>query len=223
MKESPSSKPAAVYPMPNRIADEIRDLIVRGALSPGEHLRQTQLAERFNVSRVPIREALKLLAAEGIVTHDANRGSSVTKVSAEEARQLYKLRRWIEGELLSTAEWPSDEQAQAIEAEFDASDAGLLARDRGLWRTHLREARRAILDLSPQKILLREALSLWSLTDRYRSMLPLPDYVVGDEQHHERALLSALRRRDRAKLLDAYNRERDRVENMLLAIFDAQG
>lgn len=209
--------------LPDTIADAVRDLIVRGALSPGEHLRQTQLAERFHVSRVPIREALKLLAAEGIVTHDPNRGSSVTKVSADEARQLYKLRRWIEAELLSTAEWPNKAQLKLIEAEFDASDAGLRVRDRTVWRTHLREARRAILDLSPQKALLREALGLWGLTDRYRSMLPLPDYVANDPEYQERALLSALRRHDRESLLAAYHRERGRIEQMLLAIFEAQG
>lgn len=209
--------------LPNTIADEIRDMIVRGTLSPGEHLGQAQLAERFNVSRVPVREALKLLAAEGIVMHDPNRGSTVTKVSVDEAQQLYKLRRWIESELLITAEWPSQEQADAIEREFDAADAGLKKRDRAIWRHHLREARRAILDLSPQKVLLREALSLWALTDRYRSMLPLPDYVPGDTEHHERALLSALRRRDRGSLISVYNRERDRIESMLLGIFEAYG
>lgn len=209
--------------LPNKIADEIREMIVRGTLAPGEHLGQAQLADRFQVSRVPIREALKLLAAEGIITHDTNRGATVTTVSVEEAQQLYKLRRWIETELLISAQWPTDEQADAIEREFDAADAGLKTRNRAVWRTHLREARRAILDLSPQKVLLREALSLWALTDRYRSMLPLPDYVEGNPEHYERALLSALRRRDRSSLISAYNRERDRVEGLLLSIFEGYG
>ena len=64
-------------------------MIVRGALAPGVHLSQADLAETFGVSRFPVREALKLLAAETIVVHDLNRGffvaalsSSVTVVAA---------------------------------------------------------------------------------------------------------------------------------------------
>ena len=92
--------------LPNVVANELRSLIVRGTLLPGEHLGQTQLAERFGRSKVPIREALKLLATEGFLRHDRNRGYFVAPLEIDEARQLYKLRRWLEAQLLETAEWP---------------------------------------------------------------------------------------------------------------------
>src|SRR6188768_3857444 len=92
--------------LPSLVADELRGLIVRGTLLPGEHLGQTQLAERFGRSKVPVREALKLLATEGFLRHDRNRGYFVSRLDLHEARQLYSLRRWIESQLLETAEWP---------------------------------------------------------------------------------------------------------------------
>lgn len=90
--------------IPAQIAQEIRKLINRGQLPPGLQLRQSDLADRFGISRVPVREALKLLAAESIIEHDPNRGFFVAPLSTDEARQLYRLRHLLEAELLSTVE-----------------------------------------------------------------------------------------------------------------------
>lgn len=205
-----------------RVADETRALIMRGALSPGERLRELHLADQFRVGRGPVRGALKVLTAEGIVTHSPHHGFSVTKVSPDEARQLYKLRRWLEAELLASAEWPTEEQIEAIQREFDLADEALKRRDRVAWGTHLREASCAILELSPQKVLVREAMNLWNLTDRYRSVLPLPEYSAPENGQREHAVMIALRRRDRTQLLESYHRDRARIEASLLAIFEAQ-
>jgi len=205
----------------NKIAQEIRDLIAHGVLSPGEHLRQNQLADQFKVSRVPIREALTLLAAEGIVVHDPNRGSEVARISSDEARQLYKLRRWIEADLIATIEWPNDRQEAAIKALFARSDASLHAGKRAQWQADLRAARLAIFQLSPQTTLLREALRLWTLTDGYRAILPLPRGDPALLPQH--ALLLALTRRDRAALIAAYQQERDLIESDLLGVLEMQG
>ena len=93
--------------VPAKIANELRSLIARGTLAPGMRLGQTELAEQFNASRVPVREALKLLSSEGIIEHDPNRGFFVTRLSRDEAEQLFTLRHLVEDELLSTIEWPS--------------------------------------------------------------------------------------------------------------------
>ena len=78
--------------VPSKIADELRSMIARGTLSPGMRLGQTELATQFNASRVPVREALKLLSSEGIVEHDPNRGFFVTRLSRDEAEQLFRQR-----------------------------------------------------------------------------------------------------------------------------------
>ncbi|HEX4195602.1 MAG TPA: GntR family transcriptional regulator, partial [Stellaceae bacterium] len=89
-------------------------MIVRGALAPGIHLSQEELADSFGVSRFPIREALKLLAAETIVVHDLNRGFFVAALSSAEAKQLYRLRKLVETDLFEGLIWPSAQQLKSL-------------------------------------------------------------------------------------------------------------
>ncbi len=200
---------------PGNIVDVLRSLIIRGTLAPGEHLGQAELATRFNISKVPIREALKQLAAEGMLRHDHNRGYFVAGLSLEEARQLYRLRRWIESELLGSARWPDQKEVAAFRHGFEVVDRHASDGDHAAWAETLKELRRSIFDLSPDKVLLREALRLWSLTDRYRAALPR-DMA----QSAERALVDALERRDRSALLGAYHSHRDQVEAALADVLE---
>jgi DNA-binding GntR family transcriptional regulator len=203
--------------MPSAIAEKVRELVVRGSLSPGEHLGQAELAERFDVSRMPVREALKLLVADGVVSHDPNRGYFVTRLSREEAVQLYKMRRWLEAQLLETMAWPTSKQLSAIRTKLDEVDGYLLASEWQKWMVGLNELRRSIFDLSTERFILQEALRLWTLTDRYRLLMP-PMARVEDERSgsSERALLDAMEARDRLALLAAYHHDRDRIEAILL-------
>ncbi|MCW2394057.1 MULTISPECIES: GntR family transcriptional regulator [unclassified Sphingobium] len=200
--------------LPNVVADELRALIVRGTLLPGEHLGQTQLADRFGRSKVPIREALKLLAAEGFLRHDHNRGYFVAPLELEEARQLYKLRRWLEAELLATAVWPTDAQIAEFRRQFDALDAMDQVSDFTNWALALENLRLALFALSPEQILLREATRLWRLTDRYRSLMPR---TMGESP--ERKLIDALAARDRDALLADYMQARAKIEGALEQVF----
>lgn len=196
--------------LPNMVADELRALIVRGTLLPGEHLGQTQLADRFGRSKVPVREALKLLATEGFLRHDRNRGYFVAPLEIDEARQLYRLRRWIESELLETVEWPDKAKLAELRAQFDRLEKIDQARDYQAWSGALAELRYSLFDLSPHKALLREATRLWMLTDRYRALMPREE---GESQ--ERRLITALEKRDRKALLEEFQEARAAVESAL--------
>jgi DNA-binding GntR family transcriptional regulator len=79
-----------------RIAQEIRQDILEGRLRPGERIGQEELAERFDASRIPVREGLKLLEAEGLITIVPNAGAWVSKLDAFEFDQTYKLREQVE-------------------------------------------------------------------------------------------------------------------------------
>lgn len=196
--------------LPNMVADELRALIVRGTLLPGEHLGQTQLADRFGRSKVPVREALKLLATEGFLRHDRNRGYFVAPLEIDEARQLYRLRRWIESELLETVEWPDKARLAELRAQFDRLEKIDQAKDYQAWSGALAELRYSLFDLSPHKALLREATRLWMLTDRYRALMPREE---GESQ--ERRLITALEKRDRKALLKEFQEARAAVETAL--------
>jgi DNA-binding GntR family transcriptional regulator len=78
------------------IARVLEDEIVGGAIEPGTVLRQEQLSERFEVSRTPVREALRRLAALGLVSFEPNRGVRVRAVEVEDIREAFLVRAELE-------------------------------------------------------------------------------------------------------------------------------
>jgi DNA-binding GntR family transcriptional regulator len=88
---------------PDMIVAVLREAIISGVLSGGEPLRQSELAEQFEVSIIPIREALRQLSAEGFVTMHRNRGAIVTQTSLAEIHELFDLRIALETMLLEIA------------------------------------------------------------------------------------------------------------------------
>ncbi len=89
--------------LPEVIADDVRARILSGELAEGETIRQESLAEEYDVSRMPIREALKRLDAEGLVHFTNNRGASVTKHSLREIGEIFDLRALIEVDMFRRA------------------------------------------------------------------------------------------------------------------------
>src|SRR3982750_1889647 len=84
---------------PDLIAESLRDEILRGEIPAGQPLRQEELAERFGVSRLPVRDALLRLEAQGLVHVFPNRGAFVISLSAGEVRGGYWMRVFPEGAL----------------------------------------------------------------------------------------------------------------------------
>ncbi|MDZ5471318.1 GntR family transcriptional regulator [Bacillus sp. 31A1R] len=85
------------------VAKIIRKMILNGTLKPGERLNQAQLADELNISRGPVREAIKLLQNEGLVKHETNKGTFVTTLSLQDAYEIYTLRALLESEAAQLA------------------------------------------------------------------------------------------------------------------------
>jgi DNA-binding GntR family transcriptional regulator len=85
------------------VADGLRQGILSGALRSGQPLRQEQIAEDFGVSKIPVREALRQLAGEGLVTFSPHRGAVVSKISYEEAHEITEIRISLESLALRLA------------------------------------------------------------------------------------------------------------------------
>ncbi len=83
-----------------RVADALRDAISAGTYPPGSRLRQEEIAARFGASRVPVREALKILESDGLVTLVANTGAWVSRLSLAECEEVYQTRERVEPLLL---------------------------------------------------------------------------------------------------------------------------
>lgn len=179
-----------------RIAAELRDAILTGEYAPGDRVRQEDLADRHGASRVPVREALRMLESEGLVTLVANTGAWVSKVSLEECEEMYQMRERIEPLLLRyNIPLLSDEQiadlermASTMESSDDVED--FLAIDREFHLSCYEAAQTSVLGDTVRR--------LWNRTQHYRRAYTRLFRSEGDNSvHHEHHLLvSAIRRRD---------------------------
>jgi DNA-binding GntR family transcriptional regulator len=85
------------------VIERLRDKILSGELREGEQLRQDAIASEFDISRIPVREALSHLAAEGLITIVANRGAVVSALSPDEIMQMFETRAVLECYMLRCA------------------------------------------------------------------------------------------------------------------------
>jgi DNA-binding GntR family transcriptional regulator len=84
-----------------RIADQLRERILAGKLSPGTRIIQDELADELRTSRLPVREALHILQSQGLVTLRANQGAWVTRMDMRECELNYKIRERLDPLLLA--------------------------------------------------------------------------------------------------------------------------
>jgi DNA-binding GntR family transcriptional regulator len=171
------------------------------------------LAERYGASRVPVREALRMLEAEGLVTLVANTGAWVSRISLAECEEMYQIRERIEPLLLryNLPLLGADEVA-GLERLADAMESADVEEFLALDRTfHLSCYRHA-----PTSVLADLVLQLWNRTQHYRRAFTRVFRSEGDRSvHHEHHLLVAAIRRgdaDEAERVLAGHIRRTRLE-----------
>ena len=179
-----------------RVADYLRAAILEGRIAPGERIRQEDVAARFGASRLPVREALRMLEAEGLTEHEANKGARVPRLSMHEVDVIYQMRERLDPLALTEsiphlgeAEIERLEEVQArIEENTDM--AAFLALDREF---HLLTYTGCRIDPLTSMV-----TRLWNSTQHYRRAFmalsgPSRMWVVNAEH---RLLLDAIERRD---------------------------
>ena len=116
--------PRALYV---EVAEQLRQRIFRRELEPGSWIDELKIAEEFGISRTPLREALKVLAAEGLVTMKVRRGAYVTEMSEKDLRDVYHLLSLLESDAAGVvAERATDAQLKTLQdlhAELEATVA----------------------------------------------------------------------------------------------------
>ncbi len=85
------------------VVETLREKILSGEIKAGQPLRQAALAEELNVSRIPVREALLQLEAEGLVSFEPHKGATATELNASQVDELFELRAMLEGDLLAAS------------------------------------------------------------------------------------------------------------------------
>ncbi|MBI3157028.1 MAG: GntR family transcriptional regulator [Burkholderiales bacterium] len=96
--ETPARAPLAPRPLYEQVAERLREQIFARQLEPGSWIDELGLAAEFGISRTPLREALKVLAAEGLVTMKPRRGAFVAEMSREDVAQVYHLLALLESD-----------------------------------------------------------------------------------------------------------------------------
>lgn len=114
-------------PLYVEVAELIRQRIYSRELEPGSWIDEMKMAEAFGISRTPLREALKVLAAEGLVTMKVRRGAYVTEVSEKDLRDVYHLLSLLESDAAATVAEQATaaqlEQLQLLHQELEAAVA----------------------------------------------------------------------------------------------------
>ncbi|MFI1660012.1 GntR family transcriptional regulator [Streptomyces sp. NPDC020472] len=179
------------------VLEELRRAITTGELRPGGPIRQEALAARFEVSRVPLREALKALEAEGLVVHHVHRGYFVAELSLDDLEEIYRIRELLETEAVRMAvrRMPDGTVAtleriqREVERAADEGDVAAMATANRLFHFTLIEA-------SGMPRLVRLVATLWDATDAYRSLYYTESPHRKQAVREHRAVISALRHGD---------------------------
>ena len=181
-----------------RIADHLRERILSGQLKPGTRVLQDELAEEFEASRLPVREALRILSSTGLVTLRSNRGAWVSKLDQRDCDLSYKIRERLEPLLLSEsmASFTADdvnglvELQEQIEANSDVEQ--FLVLDRQLhWATYKYHDAQQLATMVAR---------LWDTTQHYRRAF---SHLTGSKRawiinSEHRLLIEAIRVQDGA-------------------------
>lgn len=197
--DSPASGPLVRKTVSQSVVDTLREGIISNTIRGGEPLRQDALAARLNVSRIPIREALFQLEAEGLVEFVPHKGAVATKISADEVEELFSLRAILECEALGLA------IARATESDFEASELILSKFDEMLkpgadmtrWGSLNWSFHESLYAPCQRKRTMTIINGLHTHCERYlRLHIQLSsDYERAELEHHE--LLSLCRRREK--------------------------
>jgi DNA-binding GntR family transcriptional regulator len=182
----------------------IRERILSGAYAEGDPLRQDAIAAELGVSRIPVREALRQLEVEGLVTFSPHRGAVVSTFSIAEIEELFELRAQIESDLVRRAV-PSMTTAQFARAEeiLDAYDAAFRRRDVAAWGELNWQLHSTLLAPAQRPLTMAIAERLHRHAERYARMQLALTHGESRASEEHRAIVTAARRRnvDRASQL----------------------
>lgn len=204
---------------PEAVARELRHHLGAGTFGPGRRLIAGQIARLLGVSNQPVREALRLLEAEGQVEYRPNRGYTVTPLSTQDLLEVYRLRDLFEDEavLRSMERFPPerldelDELCSAVGRAMTQGDPALVRRANREFHAELRAA-------NPYPRLAEVVEQLRSASAPYRARFLEQRVAWEDLADDHRQLVAAFRARDHDQVVAVSRRHRARtVERLLVA------
>ena len=184
--------PKALY---EEVAEQLRQRIFRRELEPGSWIDELKIAEEFGISRTPLREALKVLAAEGLVTMKVRRGAYVTEMSEKDLRDVYHLLSLLESDAAGVvAERATPEQQQTLRdlhAELESAAGNREAFFSVNERFHM-----ALLDMADNRWRSQMVADLRKVMKLNRHNSLFKQGRIEDSLNEHRAILNAMLARD---------------------------
>lgn len=182
-------------PRAEAVAEQLRQAILDGGLAPGERIKQDAVAKQFGVSRLPVREALKALAGEGLVMLERDVGATVTLLDPRELLEIYRLREAIEPMMITAAAQRITDAELAEAKQLDAAGEsctqaedveGYLLNDRAFHTCLLSAAR------MPRAFGI--VRNLWQIAERYRRVYTILPHRLEISVVEHRMIVEALER-----------------------------
>jgi DNA-binding GntR family transcriptional regulator len=193
------------------VLEELRRKILVGELRPGEPIRPDQLATELRVSRVPVREALKILEGEGQVRYRAHHGYVLAELRREDLLEIYGIRRLLEDEAVRAAvprlhatDLAEMRAACARMETFGAEDVSEMA-------VANRRFHMTLLEASGMSHLLHHIRLLWNASDHYRSVYYLDETHRAEVNEDHRQIVAAAAGGDADVLVGLLDAHRDRA------------
>jgi DNA-binding GntR family transcriptional regulator len=196
------------------VAHCLRTAIQSGRLQEGVELNQVALAVHFQVSRVPIREALRALEAEGWITARAHHKAAVLGISADRVRQIFEVRALLEAHLISKViRRIGKEQLQNLTALCDAMDE---MDEHDEWVAANRKFHRILLETSGAGMIVDLVEQLISQVERYLRLSGAGPRRQGQAGAEHRAILDAVARRQVGKARSLLRSHIGRTKELVL-------
>jgi len=181
-------------------ADAIRERILRGHYPEGQPLRQDAIGAELGVSRIPVREALRQLEVEGLVTFNPHRGAVVSTLSLKQIRELFELRADIEGDLIMRAvpHMTAEDDARADEI-LDAYEVALHSGQVSVWGALNWQFHSTLYAPADRGLTMSIVDKLHQHSDRYLRMQLALTHGENRARHEHRAIAAAVKKRDGTK------------------------
>ncbi|MFW5655449.1 MAG: GntR family transcriptional regulator [Roseicyclus sp.] len=195
------STPLARPTLHDELVTRLRQAVVDGVLEPGAKIPERELCESLGVSRTPLREALKVLANEGLVVLEPNRGARISRITMEEMEAAFPVIAVLEGLAgeLAAARATDDEIAAIVarhEEMFRAYEAG----DRQSYFKANRDIHRALFAAARNPVLEHHYAKLSARVDRARLLANVADARWAEAVAEHRMIVAAVAERDGARL-----------------------
>ncbi len=199
-------------PMRDSVREAIRTLVIDGELRPGDRLVERRLADRLGVSRVPVREALRQLAHEGLAEERPTRGMVVRRLDDDAVEDLFEVRAALEAILCRrVVERATEDDVDRLDATIAQADAALATTDERLAVHSNADFHEVLLDLADSPVL---TAVMAPVAGRMRWLLSQHENPAAMNADHA-AIAQALRQRD---LVSAERLCREHLESSRRAV-----